>query len=162
MMRKKGVKIRVARIFNTYGPRMQEDDGRVVSNFIVQALRGEPITIYGNGEQTRSFCYVDDLVAGLIALMESDKTGPFNLGNPSEFTVKQLAELVIELTGAKSKIVHEPLPADDPKQRRPDITLAKKHHGWEPKTPLREGLKKTIDWFRTINLSDYRPPTPNY
>jgi UDP-glucuronate decarboxylase len=158
------INIRIVRIFNTYGPRMHPFDGRVVSNFIRQALAGENITLYGDGSQTRSFCYRDDLVEGIIRMMNAPDSfqGPCNLGNPTEFTVKQLAEMVVELTGSKSKIVHEPLPADDPKQRRPDITLAKKHLNWEPNIPLREGLKKTIDWFRTINLSDYRPPTPNY
>jgi len=143
---------------------MHPFDGRVVSNFIRQALAGEDITLYGDGSQTRSFCYRDDLIEGIIRMMNGpdDFIGPCNLGNQTEFTVKQLAEQVIELTGAKSKIVHQPLPADDPTRRQPDITLAKQHLGWEPATPLREGLKKTIAWFRTINLSDYRPPTPNY
>lgn len=158
------VNIRVVRIFNTYGPRMHPFDGRVVSNFIRQALGGENITLYGDGLQTRSFCYRDDLVEGLIRMMDSsdDFQGPCNLGNPNEFTVRELAEQVIEQTGAKSKIVHEPLPADDPTRRQPDITLARKHLGWEPKTQLREGLAKTIAWFRSIKLTDYRPPTPNY
>src|SRR4051812_658039 len=158
------INIRLVRIFNTYGPRMHPFDGRVVSNFIRQALAGEDITLYGDGQQTRSFCYRDDLVEGLIRMMNGsdDFIGPCNLGNPTEFTVRQLAEQIIELTDAKSKIIHQPLPADDPKQRRPDITLAKKHLEWEPKTPLADGLKKTIGWFRTIQLSDYRPPTPNY
>jgi UDP-glucuronate decarboxylase len=158
------VNVRIVRIFNTYGPRMHPFDGRVVSNFIRQALQGEEITLYGDGSQTRSFCYRDDLVEGLIRMMAApdDFIGPCNLGNPTEFTVKQLAELVIELTGSKSKIVHEPLPADDPVRRQPDISLAKKHLGWEPATPLREGLAKTIAWFKSIKLSDYRPPTPNY
>ena len=147
--RQHGLKIRVARIFNTYGPRMAADDGRVVSNFIVQALRGEPITIYGDGSQTRSFCYVDDLVGGLIALMEntSDETGPVNLGNPGEFTMIELADLVLELTGSSSKVEHRPLPQDDPKQRQPQIDKAKKVLGWEPKVPLKEGLVKTIAYF---------------
>jgi UDP-glucuronate decarboxylase len=158
------INIRLVRIFNTYGPRMHPFDGRVVSNFIRQALQGEDITLYGDGLQTRSFCYRDDLVEGIVRMMNGtdDFLGPCNLGNPTEFTVKQLAELVIELTGAKSRIVHQPLPADDPVRRQPDITLARQHLGWEPQTPLREGLKKTIDWFRTIQLADYRPPTPNY
>ncbi len=158
------INIRIVRIFNTYGPRMHPFDGRVVSNFIRQALTGEDITLFGDGLQTRSFCFRDDLVEGIIRMMNGsdDFIGPCNIGNPTEFTVKQLAELVIELTGAKSKLVYQPLPADDPKQRRPDITLAKQHLSWEPKTPLREGLKKTIDWFKTITLTDYRPPTPNY
>jgi UDP-glucuronate decarboxylase len=158
------VNIRIARIFNTYGPRMHPFDGRVVSNFIRQALVGENITLYGDGTQSRSFCYRDDLVDGLIRLMEcpDEFIGPCNIGNPTEFTVQSLAEQVIALTGSPSKIVHQALPADDPVRRQPDITLAKKHLGWEPKTPLRDGLQKTIAWFRSINLADYRPPTPNY
>jgi len=158
------VNIRLARIFNTYGPRMHPFDGRVVSNFIRQALGGEDITLYGDGSQTRSFCYRDDLVDGLIKLMECPDAfiGPCNLGNPTEFTVKNLAEQVIGLTGSKSKIVLQPLPADDPVRRQPDITLARKHLGWEPKMALKDGLEKTIAWFRGINLSDYRPPTPNF
>ena len=147
--RQHGLPIKVARIFNTYGPRMHPNDGRVVSNFIVQALKGEPITVYGDGTQTRSFCYVDDLIEGFVRLMESDTIGPINLGNPGEFTMLELAEEVLKLTRSKSKIVHKPLPADDPKQRRPDITLAKKHLKWEPKVPLAEGLKKTIAYFKT-------------
>lgn len=144
-------KIRVARIFNTYGPRMRADDGRVVSNFIVQALRGESLTIYGNGTQTRSFCYVNDLVGGLMALMNApdNLTGPVNLGNPVEFTIRQLAELVIELTGAGVGIEDHPLPEDDPMQRCPDITLAKDNLGWQPSVQLREGLAETIDFFKT-------------
>ncbi|MFN3625336.1 MAG: UDP-glucuronic acid decarboxylase family protein [Hyphomicrobium sp.] len=151
------LEIKVARIFNTYGPRMHPNDGRVVSNFIVQALQGQPITIYGDGEQTRSFCYVDDLVDGLVRLMESPKdfTGPVNLGNPSEFSIRQLAELVIDMTGSKSKLVAEPLPQDDPKQRQPDISLAKERLGWSPTIPLREGLKATIEYFDKL-LSDTR------
>lgn len=143
------LKIKVARIFNTYGPRMHPNDGRVVSNFIVQALKNKPITIYGDGSQTRAFCYVDDLVRGLIGLMESpdDLTGPINIGNPGEFTILELAQKVIELVGAKSKIIHESLPQDDPKQRQPDITLAKQHLQWQPKVTLDEGLKKTIAYF---------------
>ncbi len=142
--------VKVVRIFNTYGPRMQPDDGRVVSNFILQALRGEEITIYGEGLQTRSFCYVDDLVDGLIRTMETadNFTGPVNLGNPAEFTIRELAEKVVELTGSKSPIVHRPLPADDPKQRCPDISLARQELSWEPATRLEEGLKKTIEYFR--------------
>ena len=141
--------IKVARIFNTYGPRMNPNDGRVVSNFIVQALKGEDITLYGDGDQTRSFCYVDDLVAGLIALMDSGDgiTGPINLGNPGEFTISELAEHVIELTGSKSKMVHKPLPQDDPRQRQPDITRAKEQLDWEPSIKLRDGLTKTIAYF---------------
>src|SRR5262245_30890389 len=158
------INIRIARIFNTYGPRMHPFDGRVVSNFIRQALAGDDITLYGDGSQTRSFCYRDDLVDGIIRLMNApdDFHGPCNLGNPTEFTVQQLAKQVIELTGSKSKIIQQPLPADDPVRRQPDITLAKKHLSWEPATALRDGLQKTIAWFRSINLSDYRPPTPNY
>ena len=147
--RQHGIEIKVARIFNTYGPRMHPNDGRVVSNFIVQALKGEPITIYGEGNQTRSFCYVDDLIDGFVRLMRSPKelTGPVNLGNPGEFTIRELAELTIEMTGSRSKITHLPLPQDDPKQRRPDITLASEKLGWQPKVPLREGLQRTIDYF---------------
>ena len=144
--------IKVVRIFNTYGPHMHPNDGRVVSNFIVQALRGEDITIYGEGQQTRSFCYVDDLVAGLIAMMATDKdvTGPINLGNPGEFSMIELAELVIELTGSKSKLVYQALPPDDPKQRQPDIAKAKAELGWDVTVPLRAGLAKTIDYFREV------------
>jgi UDP-glucuronate decarboxylase len=142
-------RIKVARIFNTYGPKMHPNDGRVVSNFIVQALRGDPITIYGDGQQTRSFCYASDLIEGFIRLMGSDDalTGPVNLGNPGEFTMKELAELVIDLTGSKSKLEYRPLPADDPRQRKPDISQAKEKLGWEPKVPLKEGLVKTIAYF---------------
>ena len=148
--RQNRVDIRVARIFNTYGPRMSPEDGRVVSNFIVQALKGEDITIYGDGMQTRSFCYFSDLIDGFVRLMEQEETvGPVNIGNPVEFTMLELAENVIKLTGSKSKIIHEALPSDDPKQRKPDITLARKHLGWEPKVPLAEGLKETIAYFRT-------------
>ena len=148
--RQHGLEIKVARIFNTYGPRMHPADGRVVSNFIVQALAGQPITIYGDGAQTRSFCYVDDLVGGLVALMDSpaELTGPVNLGNPVEFTIRQLAEQVIALTGAKSELVREPLPADDPRQRQPDISLARAKLGWEPTVPLAQGLERTIADFR--------------
>ncbi|WP_423787241.1 UDP-glucuronic acid decarboxylase family protein [Hyphomonas chukchiensis] len=143
------VEIKVARIFNTYGPRMHPNDGRVVSNFIVQALKGEDITLYGDGEQTRSFCYVSDLVTGLVSLMGTgpDFVGPVNIGNPGEFTIRQLAERVIALTGAKSKLVHRPLPQDDPKQRQPDITLAQEKLGWAPTVSLDEGLKPTIAYF---------------
>ena len=148
--RQNQVDIRIVRIFNTYGPRMHPNDGRVVSNFIVQALKGEDITIYGDGMQTRSFCYVDDLIEGFIRLMNQDAVkGPINIGNPGEFTMLQLAELAMKLTGSKSKIVHRPLPGDDPKQRRPDITLAKNHLGWEPTVSLEEGLKRTIAYFKT-------------
>ena len=158
------VNIRVARIFNTYGPRMHPYDGRVVSNFIRQALAGSEITIFGDGSQTRSFCYRDDLVEGLVRLMNApdDCIGPINLGNPDEFTVGELAEMVLEQTGSKSKLVRRPLPPDDPTKRRPDITLARQKLGWQPTVPLREGLKKTIDWFRTIDMNHYRAPTPNY
>jgi UDP-glucuronate decarboxylase len=141
--------IRVVRIFNTYGPRMNESDGRVVSNFIVQALRGENLTVYGDGLQTRAFCYVDDLIEGFVRFMAQTKTvGPLNLGNPGEFTMLQLAELTLKLVGGKSRIVHKPLPADDPKQRRPDITLAIKILKWQPKVRLEDGLKRTIAYFR--------------
>jgi UDP-glucuronate decarboxylase len=147
--RQNGVDIRVVRIFNTYGPRMLADDGRVVSNFIVQALKGENLTVYGDGSQTRSFCYVDDLIEGFVRLMNQDKTvGPVNIGNPGEFTMLQLAELVLKKVGGKSKITNLPLPSDDPKQRRPDITLAKEALGWEPKVPLEQGLDRTIEYFR--------------
>ncbi len=147
------VEIKVARIFNTYGPRMHPADGRVVSNFIMQALRGEDITIYGDGNQTRSFCYVDDLVAGLLKLMDSpaDFVGPVNIGNPVEFTIRELAELVIELVGSRSRLVQRPLPQDDPTQRRPDITLAKSRLDWTPAIPLREGLERTIAYFRQLS-----------
>ena len=143
------LRIKVARIFNTYGPRMHPSDGRVVSNFIMQALRGESITLYGDGGQTRSFCYVDDLIDGFQRLMDSadDVTGPINLGNPVEFTIRELAEQVIALTGSKSKMEFRPLPTDDPKQRQPDITRARKTLGWEPKVPLKDGLTKTIAYF---------------
>jgi len=148
--REHGVKIKVMRIFNTYGPRMDVGDGRVVSNFIVQALKNEDITIYGDGSQTRSFCYVDDLIEGMVRVMNSpdDFTGPVNIGNPGEFTIKQLAEIVIELTNSKSKLRYEDLPIDDPTQRRPDISLASKELGWTPSIQLWEGLLKTIEYFR--------------
>lgn len=150
--RQHGLEIKVARIFNTYGPRMHPGDGRVVSNFIVQALKNEPITIFGDGQQTRSFCFVDDLIDGFLALMKSEPnfTGPVNLGNPGEFTVLQLAELVIEKTGSKSKLLQLPLPQDDPLQRKPDISLARESLGWEPKINLSDGLDATIDYFRFI------------
>ena len=149
--RQNGVDIRVVRIFNTYGPRMLPDDGRVVSNFIVQALRGEDITIYGDGSQTRSFCYVDDLIEGFIRLMETDGiTGPINIGNPGEFTMLQLAELVIKKIGGPSQITFHPLPSDDPKQRRPDISLAQQHLGWGPKISLEDGLDRTIAYFDSV------------
>ena len=147
--RQHGLKIKVARIFNTYGPRMHPNDGRVVSNFIVQALRGKPITIYGDGSQTRSFCYVDDLVAGFVRLMDApdDVTGPINLGNPGEFTILQLAKLVVKMTDAKSELIYEPLPEDDPLQRCPNITLAKEKLNWQPNVQLEQGLEKTITYF---------------
>jgi len=150
--RQHGMPIRVARIFNTYGPRMAPDDGRVVSNFVLQALRGEPLTIYGDGSQTRSFCYVSDLIDGFVRLMDNDKglVGPVNLGNPGEFTMKELADAVIDVTGSKSTIEQKPLPQDDPKQRQPDISLAKKELGWEPTIQLREGLEKTVEYFRGV------------
>ncbi|MBZ6079114.1 UDP-glucuronic acid decarboxylase family protein [Microvirga puerhi] len=146
------VRIKVARIFNTYGPRMRPDDGRVVSNFIVQALQGSDITIYGEGNQTRSFCYVDDLIDGFIRLMESSghATGPINLGNPAEFTIRQLADLVIELTGSRSRIIYQPLPTDDPQQRRPDISQAEALLDWKPSVPLKAGLMKTIGYFDAL------------
>ncbi len=144
-----GVELRTVRIFNTYGPRMSPEDGRVVSNFIRQALTGEPLTIYGDGLQTRSFCYVEDLIRGIMALLESDVQGPVNIGNPGEFTMLQLAELVVELTGSNVAMVHRPLPGDDPLQRRPDITRARTELGWEPNVTLRDGLTRTIAWFRT-------------
>ncbi len=159
------VNIRVVRIFNTYGPRMHPFDGRVVSNFIRQALRNEPITMYGDGSQTRSFCYVDDLIDGFLAMMAGpdDFIGPVNLGNPGEFTIRELAEKVVKLSGSSTTIGSgRPLPPDDPLQRRPDISLAKKRLGWEPKINLDEGLKRTIAWFRSIDMGRYRPPTPNY
>jgi len=148
--RENGVDIRVIRIFNTYGPRMLPNDGRVVSNFIVQALQGQDLTVYGEGSQTRSFCYVDDLVEGFIRFMAQTETvGPMNLGNPGEFTMLELAEIVLKKVGGKSRITHKPLPADDPKQRRPDISLAKKCLGWEPAVPLEEGIERTIRHFRS-------------
>jgi UDP-glucuronate decarboxylase len=146
--RENGVEVRIMRIFNTYGPRMNPDDGRVVSNFIVQALRGEPITIYGDGSQTRSFCYCDDLIDGMMRLMNGEHTGPINIGNPVEFTMLELAEQVIELTESKSQLVHLDLPKDDPQQRQPDISRAKDLLGWEPVTPLKDGLARTIAYFK--------------
>jgi UDP-glucuronate decarboxylase len=150
--RQHGLDIKVIRIFNTYGPRMHPNDGRVVSNFIVQALRGEDITIYGDGSQTRSFCYVDDLIDGMLRMMDSEKgfSGPVNLGNPGEFTMRELAEKVVRLTDSKSRLVNRPLPPDDPRQRRPDITLAKSKLDWTPKVPLEDGLKETIAYFRKL------------
>ena len=150
--RQHNLRVKVARIFNTYGPRMHPNDGRVVSNFIVQGLRGEPITIYGEGKQTRSFCYVDDLIDGLVKLMQSgdDFTGPVNLGNPNEFTIRELAEKVVDLSGSKSTLEFRPLPSDDPLQRQPDISLAKKALAWQPRIPLDDGLRKTIEYFRGL------------
>jgi UDP-glucuronate decarboxylase len=143
---------------------MHPFDGRVVSNFILQAISGRDITIFGDGSQTRSFCYRDDLIEGMIRMMDGpdDFVGPVNLGNPEEFTILQLATLVLELTGSRSKLVYQRLPADDPTRRQPDIALARQHLGWSPTVPLREGLLKTIEWFRAIDLGHYRPPTPNY
>ncbi|MBO5644511.1 MAG: SDR family oxidoreductase [Lentisphaeria bacterium] len=151
-----GMPVKIVRIFNTYGPRMHPNDGRVVSNFILQALRGEDITIYGDGSQTRSFCYRDDLVEGMIRMMATpnEVTGPINIGNPGEFTIRELADMVIRLTNSKSRLIEMPLPADDPKQRRPDITKAKKILNWEPVTPLEEGLKKTIEYFDRLLAED--------
>ena len=157
------VDTRIVRIFNTYGPRMHPFDGRVVSNFIRQCIQGDPITLFGNGQQTRSFCYRDDLVEAMIRMMNTDGlTGPVNIGNQDEYTIRQLADLILELTGSASQILQMPLPADDPTRRQPDITLARKHLGWSPSTPLREGLSKTIAWFRSIDVDSYRPPTPNF
>ena len=158
------VPVRIIRIFNTYGPGMHPFDGRVISNFCRQALAGEDITIFGDGSQTRSFCYRDDLVEGIIRMMNNSEgfIGPVNLGNPGEYTIKQLAELIVDLTNTNSKIVYEPLPADDPTRRKPDITLAREHLDWEPKVDLKSGLQKTIDYFGSIDIEAYRPPTPNY
>lgn len=158
------INIRIVRIFNTYGPRMHPFDGRVVSNFIRQAILGEPITIYGDGEQTRSFCYCDDLIDAILAMMNGPDAfvGPVNIGNPGEFTIRQLAELVVELTGSKSTLVYKPALQDDPMQRQPVIDLAKAKLGWEPKVPLRDGLARTIEYFRSIRFEDFRPPTPNF
>ena len=164
-LRSNGVDVRVVRIFNTYGPRMHPYDGRVVSHFIRQALRGEDITIYGDGSQTRSFCYRDDLVEAMVRMMDLDPGfhGPVNIGNPGEFTIRELAEQVVELTGSGSQIVvARPLPEDDPLQRQPDIALAREKLGWEPQVPLREGLRRTIEWFRSVDLDAFRAPTPNY
>jgi UDP-glucuronate decarboxylase len=158
------VNIRVIRIFNTYGPRMHPFDGRVVSNFIRQAIRGEDITVFGTGAQTRSFCYVDDLVEGIIRMMNGPDSfiGPVNLGNPGEFTIKQLAEMVLEMTGSRSKIVYRPALEDDPTQRKPVIDLARQKLSWEPRVALREGLAKTIAYFKSIDMDAFRAPTPNY
>jgi UDP-glucuronate decarboxylase len=153
--RQNGVEVRIVRIFNTYGPRMAPDDGRVVSNFIVQALRGAPLTVYGDGSQTRSFCYVSDLVEGIVGMMETeDFHGPVNLGNPEEYRVLDLAQLIIELTGSRSAIDFHPLPEDDPRQRRPDITLARERLGWAPTVRVEEGLRRTIDYFRSVDLDE--------
>jgi dTDP-glucose 4,6-dehydratase len=146
--REHGIDVRISRTFNTYGPRMRPDDGRVVSNFIVQALAGKPLTIYGDGSQTRSFCYVDDQVRGLVALLDSDHVGPVNIGNPDEFTVLELAVAVLDLTGSASELVFKPLPQDDPIRRRPDISMAAEVMGWKPEISLREGLTRTIPWFQ--------------
>ncbi len=162
--RKHKLNIRVARIFNTYGPRMHPFDGRVVSNFILQALRNQDITIFGDGGQTRSFCYRDDLVEGFIRLMNADDSvyQPVNIGNPNEFTIKQLAEKVIELTASSSKLIYAPLPEDDPLQRQPDITRAREILDWSPTIELEQGLERTIAYFRSIDLGDFRPPSPNH
>jgi dTDP-glucose 4,6-dehydratase len=148
-----GLEVRIVRIFNTYGPRMRPTDGRAVSNFLVQAMHGKPITIYGDGSQTRSFCYVEDEIRGFLALLDSDVVGPVNIGNPAEFTVLELAELVIEVTNSTSEIVHEPLPVDDPTQRRPDINRARSELGWEPRIELREGLTRTAEWLARATMA---------
>jgi dTDP-glucose 4,6-dehydratase len=142
-----GVRVGILRIFNTYGPRMRAHDGRVVSSFITQALNGDPLTCYGDGTQTRSFCYVDDLVRGIVAMLDSSETGPINLGNPNEFTIAELAEIVIRITGSRSAVEYHPLPADDPARRRPVITTAVEALGWEPKVQLEEGVRRTVEWF---------------
>lgn len=157
--------IKLVRIFNTYGPRMHPFDGRVVSNFIRQALAGEDVTIFGDGTQTRSFCYRDDLVEAMIRMMDNTEdnfTGPVNIGNPGEFTINELADLVLELTHSRAKRINLPLPEDDPKKRQPDITLARQKLGWSPQISLRDGLEKTINWFRSIDIDQYRPPTPKW
>jgi len=157
------VEVRIVRIFNTYGPRMHPFDGRVVSNFIRQAIKNEPITLFGSGEQTRSFCYRDDLVDAMIRMMNTEGfTGPVNIGNPDEYTIGELAELIRELTQSQVELRYLPLPPDDPTRRQPDITLARSKLGWNPTTPLREGLTKTIEWFRSIDIDSYNPPTPNF
>jgi nucleoside-diphosphate-sugar epimerase len=145
-----GVDVRIVRVFNTYGPRMKPGDGRVVTNFLVQALTGAPITMYGDGSQTRSFCYIDDEVEGILAVLDGPVTGPVNIGNPNEFTVQELADLVVELTASRSPVVREPLPADDPARRRPDITLARDQLGWQPRVELRDGLARTAEWLRSV------------
>jgi UDP-glucuronate decarboxylase len=154
--------IKVLRIFNTYGPRMHPNDGRVVSNFIVQALRGDDITIYGDGQQTRSFCYVTDLIDGMVAMMETGKeiTGPFNIGNPGEFTMLELAELTLKFTGSRSKMVFQPLPQDDPKRRRPDIDMARENLRWQPKVTLEDGLKETVEYFKQVLGVSVRSSVP--
>jgi len=159
-----GINIRIVRIFNTFGPRMHPFDGRVISNFIRQALRGEEITLFGDGTQTRSFCYRDDLVEGMMRMMDGpdEFIGPVNLGNPGEFSIHELAEIIIELTGSKSRIVYQPLPEDDPERRQPEISLARQKLGWEPVVPLRAGLETTIEWFSQVDWDDYRAPTPNH
>eukprot|EP00611_Tribonema_gayanum_P024124 TRINITY_DN5244_c0_g2_i1.p1 TRINITY_DN5244_c0_g2~~TRINITY_DN5244_c0_g2_i1.p1 ORF type:complete len:390 (-),score=151.03 TRINITY_DN5244_c0_g2_i1:546-1715(-) len=157
--RQHGVQIRVARIFNTYGPSMHPYDGRVVSNFIMQALANDDITIYGSGTQTRSFCFVDDLVDGLLRLMDSDMITPVNLGNPNEFTILELAQLIIKLAGSKSRVINKPLPQDDPKQRKPDITVAMGALDWQPRTQLEEGLRATIEYFRHLDMRKFKKPT---
>ena len=160
-----GVQIKVVRIFNTYGPRMHPFDGRVVSNFIRQGLAGDTISMFGDGSQTRSFCYVSDLIDGFLRMMESpaEFTGPVNLGNPNEFTIMELAQKTIAMTGGKARLgASRPLPPDDPKQRKPDITLARARLGWEPTVQLAEGLQRTIDWMKSVDLADFRAPTPNY
>jgi UDP-glucuronate decarboxylase len=160
-----GVEIKVVRIFNTYGPRMHPFDGRVVSNFIRQGLAGETISMFGDGSQTRSFCYVSDLIDGFLRMMDSpaEFTGPVNLGNPNEFTIMELAQKTIAMTGGKARLgASRPLPPDDPKQRKPDITLARERLGWQPTVQLAEGLQRTIEWMKSVDLSDFRAPTPNY
>ena len=147
------VDTKIVRIFNTYGPRLNPGDGRVVSNFLAQAMRGEALTVYGDGKQTRSFCFVSDEVEGLLALLESDHVGPMNIGNPDEFTMLELAELVLDVTGCTSELVFEPLPADDPRQRRPDISLAERVLDWHPHVALREGLSRTHDWYRRLGVT---------
>lgn len=158
------INIRIVRIFNTFGPRMHPFDGRVISNFIRQALRGEEITLFGDGTQTRSFCYRDDLVEGMMRMMDGpdEFIGPVNLGNPDEFSIRELAEIIIELTGSKSRIVYQPLPEDDPRRRQPEISLARQRLGWKPVVPLRAGLETTIEWFSQVDWNDYRAPTPNH
>ena len=162
--RTNGINIRIVRIFNTFGPRMHPFDGRVILNFIRQALRGENITLFGDGTQTRSFCYRDYLVEGMMRMMDGpdEFIGPVNLGNPDEFSIRELAEIIIELTGSKSKIIYHPLPEDDPQRRQPEIALARQKLGWKPTVPLRAGLETTIEWFSQVNWEDYRAPTPNY